>query len=255
MQGPHILDRMIEQLGSSRSLEVSQTVQFHSPSAPPAAKPLHEILKYRYPDRFRSEIHGESVRRIYLLSGESVLTVVDGKAEEEAETRLDLYKDILLFRTRSMLERRLRRFGVDVAISSLGRLEGKPVYVVGAVFPDESVPQIWFDKSTLLPVRWIVTRTTHRDQSDALEVRYRLWEKTGGVQYPRRIDFIRGKRLVREIHADRIVVNPVFGDRTFDIERLKSLHEPAARIPVDQIEIKELDEVQKTIEDFGKIFK
>jgi len=255
LQGPHILKLMVEQLGPARSLEVSQTVEFHGRHAPSSPKSLYEVLKYRFPDRFRSEIHGETARRIYLLSDESVLTVVDGKAEEDAETRLDLYKDILLFRFRPMLERRLRRFGVDVTVSSLGRLEEKPVYVVGAVFPDESVPQIWFDKATFLPLRWIVTRAAGRDQSDALEVRYELWEKTDGVYYPRQIDFLQGKRLVRRIHASEVTVNPVFQDRVFDIEHLRSLHEPATQIPVGQIEIEELDDVQKTIEDFGKIFK
>ncbi|MEE8400523.1 MAG: hypothetical protein V3S89_16035, partial [Desulfobacterales bacterium] len=189
LQGPHVLDLMIAKLGKARGVWVSQTLEIYRSGAQQPPVELDETLRYGFPEMFRSDIETESTQRIHVLSMGDVLTIVDGKVESETETRFDLYKDILLFRARPLLIERLSHFGVDTAISSLGRYQGKIAWVVGAYYPDESVPQVWIDKDSFLPFRWIVTRTVGGNRKDALEVRYLQWRKVQDTFYPMRIEF------------------------------------------------------------------
>lgn len=255
LQGPHILDLMIEKLGRARRLWVSQTLEVYRSGTQQAPVEFDETLRYRFPEMFRSDIVAENTRRIHVLSMGDVLTIVDGKVEGDTETRFDLYKDILLFRARPLLMERLARFGVDATISSLGRYQDRIAWVVGARYPDESVPQIWFDKDTFLPFRWIVTRTVGGNRKDALEVRYLQWRKVQDTFYPMRIEFYRGDHLVRGIRANEIRLDPAFSDTVFDIAHLKSINQPAIPDPFGQLELEALDDMRKTIEDFRKIYE
>ena len=255
LQGPHILELMIEKLGSDRGLVVSQRLQFYGSPDQMAPVELQETLHFGFPEMFRADIRTENTQRTHVLSKGEVLTIVDGKVEIDTETRFDLYKDILLFRSRPLLEQRLTRFGVDISVSSLGRFEGTPVFIVGAQYPDESVPQIWIDQRSFLPLRWIVTRAAGGDRKDSLEVRYSRWRKYANTYYPNRIEFFQGDNLIRRIEVDDVTVNSIFPDALFDIDHLESINQPAIPVTSGQIEIEELSEVQKTIEDFKRIFE
>ena len=50
----------------------------------------------------------------------------------------------------------LTQSGIDTSVVSLGRLNQKPAYIVGAKLSETKKPQIWFDKRSFLPVRWLV---------------------------------------------------------------------------------------------------
>ncbi len=255
LQGPHVLDLMIAKLGKARGVWVSQTLEIYRSGAQQPPVELDETLRYGFPEMFRSDIETESTQRIHVLSMGDVLTIVDGKVESETETRFDLYKDILLFRARPLLIERLSHFGVDTAISSLGRYQGKIAWVVGAYYPDESVPQVWIDKDSFLPFRWIVTRTVGGDRKDALEVRYLQWRKVQDTYYPLRIEFHRGDQLIRGIRANEIRLEPAFSDEVFDIAHLKSINRQETPDPFGEAELEELNDVRKTIEDFKKLYE
>ena len=191
LQGLHILDLMVEQLGEAPSLYVSQelifyrrvsqvdidsnepvteyqaqdnteidlpadqTIQVEENITVEETLKLEETLRFIFSNAFRSDAKSLDSERIYVVSGDTSLTVVDGNIVPAAANRFDLYKDILLFRTREGLAERLLELGVDVSVSSLGRFEGEIKFVIGAEYPDESVSQIWFDRETFLPTRWI----------------------------------------------------------------------------------------------------
>ena len=255
LQGPHILDLMIEKLGKARGLMVSQNLQFYQVGRQEEPVELNETLGYVFPEFFRADIQAIQSHRIYIQSRGETFILTDGKIETDTETRFDLYKDILLFRSRKLLEKRLNRFGVDVSISSLGRFEDQLAYVVGAKYPDESVPQIWVDKQTFLPLRWIVTRTVDTKKKDALEVRYLQWQKRSNTYYPMQIAFYQGDLLVRSIQVQDIRVDPTFPDAFFDISHLKSIQQSTPSEKSDPNKLEELKDVQKTIENFEKIFE
>jgi outer membrane lipoprotein-sorting protein len=204
---------------------------------------------------FRSDTLSENVHRIHVLSKGKAVTVIDGKVVEESDNRFDRYKDLLLYKPEKMLQYQLSLLGVDVRVSSLGRFQGKPAYVLGAQYPEEATAQVWLDKDTFRPFRWIMMSKLEHSRENSLEVRYAYWQKVQNAWYPMRIEFFVAGILVREIHVQNIKVNPSFPKKLFDIKRLKSLY-PQGPPAIQEKENKtELDEVQKTIEDFKKLYE
>jgi outer membrane lipoprotein-sorting protein len=243
---------MTQSLGKGQRLLVTQKLVLLNDSQNKNSVEFSETLKYVFPHTFRSDISSENIQRIHVLSRGRALTVIDGKTSDESESRYDRYKDLLLFRSREMLQEKLSHLGVDPEVSSLGRFDGKPAYVLGAQYPDETVPQVWLDKKTFRPLRWIITSQTEQ----RLEVRYLEWQNLEKTWYPMRIEFIADGNLVREIHVENIKVNPSFSKKLFDIEHLKSRHPRVESTASPVQDTKEsTNEIQKTIEDFKKIYE
>lgn len=254
LQGPHLLELMIQNLGKSKRLLISQKLFLYDNNRQGGLE-FDETLKYIFPETFRSDIISENVQRIHVLSKGEALTVIDGKAVAASETIYGRYKDIFLYNSRVLLEEKLFLHGVDVNVSSLGRFQGQPVYVVGAHYPDETVPQIWLTKDTFRPLRWIITGKTAENREDTLEVRYLDWQPLNKMWYPMRVEFYRDDILVREIKVQNIETKPIFPEDIFDIDHLKSIYLPDASKRSEQGAEKDLNEVQKTIEEFKKIYE
>lgn len=255
LPGPYILELMTQNLGKAKSLLVSQTLVIHDESPQKIGVELSETLRYVFPEKFRSDTMSENVYRIHVLSKGKAVTVIDGKIADESDNRYDRYKDILLFKPREMLKDKLSLLGVDVTVSSLGRFQSKPAYVLGAQYPDETTPQVWLDKDTFRPFRWIMTNKAGESQENSIEVRYFEWHQVHHTWYPRRIEFFMAGILVREIHVQNIKVNPSFSEELFDIKHLKSLYPQVAPAKQEQENKEDLNEVQKTIEDFKKLYE
>jgi len=251
LPGPFLLNSMIKNLGIADRLLVTQKLILNDDNPNMSADELSETLKFVFPKTFRSDIVSEKIQRIRILSDNSVFTVVDGKISDEPENSYDHYKDLLLFRSREILQERLSNLGVDVKITSLGRFQGDPAYVLGAQYPDETLPQVWLNKKTFLPFRWIMTNS----ETQNLEVMYLDWKKQSQTWYPMRIEFFLNGNLVREIHVKDIKVNPAFQADMFDIQQLKSLYPQDVPAEPKNGGSEVQDEVQKTIEEFKKIYK
>ncbi|MBW2164842.1 MAG: hypothetical protein JRG74_01690 [Deltaproteobacteria bacterium] len=249
--GPHVLELMIEKLGRGKSLLISQKLSIYDVSHKKNIIELRETLKYSFPEKFRSEIQSENAKRIYVFSLGAGLTVIDDKIVSNTETRFDCYKDVFLYRSRILLQNRLSLLGVDTSVSSLGRFQNKTAYVIGAKYPDESVSQIWLDKNTFQPVRWIII--DNKSNKDVLEIRYGDWKQTHKTWYPMRIEFYHNDILVREIYADKIKINPSFSDELFDIEHLKSVYLNLGSVEKDNSQ--GLNDIQKTIKEFKKLYE
>ena len=255
LPGPYILKLMTQNLGKAKSLLVYQTLVIHDDTPQKSGVELSETLRYVFPEKFRSDTSSENVHRIHVLSKGKAVTVIDGKIADESDNRYDRYKDILLFKPREILQKKLSLLGVDVTVSSLGRFQGKPAYVLGAQYPDETVPQVWLDKDTFRPFRWIMTGKAGESQENSLEVRYFEWRKVHRTWYPMRIEFFATGILVREIHVQNIKVNSSFSKELFDINHLKSLYPQGVPVEQKQENKEDLNEVQKTIEDFKKLYE
>lgn len=255
LPGPYILELMTQNLGKAKSLLVSQTLVIHDESPQKTGVELSETLRYIFPETFRSDTLSENVYRIHVLSKGKIVTVIDGKIADESDNRYDRYKDILLFKPREMLQDKLSLLGVDVTVSSLGRFQGKPAYVLGAQYPDETTPQVWLDKDTFRPFRWIMANNARGSQDNRIEVRYFEWNKVNRAWYPMRIEFFMDGILVRKIYVQNLEVNPSFSKELFDINHLKSLYPQIAPAEQEQENKQDLNEVQKTIEDFKKLYE
>jgi hypothetical protein len=293
LQGPHILQLMTEKLGQADSLFISQKVVFYNlrsqPESPIENNPavadiltasrtndpqgrsnkrvdvpirsqsvqLDESLRYVFSEAFRSDITSDNNQRIYVFRKGQTLTVIDGVISGAGETRFDLYKDLLLYRSRETLSERLSYLGIDIFVSSLGKYDGKIALVIGAEFPDETVPQVWVDKETFQPLRMIIpgTKSPYSNSPGLLEIRYSQWQEIGKIRYPMQIEFIQDGKTVRAIEVDDYQINPHFSNDMFDIARLKLEYRQPGVTPDRSAEKEGLSEVQKTIEEFKKIFE
>ncbi len=255
MQGLHILELMVQKLGKPKGLLVSQKLVLYDDNQQKIDVELNETLRYIFPETFRSDTLSENVQRIHVLSKGETLTVIDGKTADDPKNSFDRYKDILLFRSRSMLQSRLPFLGVDISVSSLGRFKGKISYVIGAQYPDETVPQIWLDKITFKPLRWIMINKESESNGNSLEIRYLEWREMDSAWYPMRIQYYRNEHLIREILVQNIIMNLSFSDELFDIEYLRSIYPSVTPVVTDQDEVEKEDEIQKIIEEFKNIYE
>ena len=276
LHGSHLFELMAKGIGHAERLQVEQTLVIHEiyavdeevaeqdPEGEAAEEidsvvetfELSETLMFVFPDQFRSEIKSQHVERIHAVSRGSSVTIIDRKRVGDYETDFDRYKDIFLYNSRSLLENRLPQLGVDPAITSLGRFNGRIGYVLGAQYPDESVPQLWLDRETFRPFRWVVRPAPIENPADGLEVRYYGWRQVGDIWYPVRIEFYQDESLVRTIRVQKFKLDPNFSPDLFDIQQLRSRYPAGRQAPTHKPESTEgQGEVQETLERFHKIFE
>ena len=290
LQGPHIIQLITEKLGQANSLFVSQRVIFYNIDPEPEildetggdrlvfdttdqlnSQPaeadetarfavenrriqLEESIRYVFSRAFRSDIISHTNQRIYVYNNGRTVTVIDGEIARVTESRFDLYKDLLLYRSRETLSERLIALGFDVTVSSLGKFDDRLALVIGAEFPDETAPQIWVDKETFQPQRLIIP-SADDDRSDILEIRYTDWQPIGKTWYPMQIEFLQDGTTVRTVEVSNYQINPNFSEDIFDIGRLMSEYRQSDQMSGYSDNQEGLSEVQKTIEDFKKIFE
>ena len=253
LQGPHILDLMLSEIGQAQSLRVTQKVFFYDPDTGEESAEFDETVMYLFPDRYRSEIDSQEIQHIHVVRGADSLTIIDRAVTANQESTYDFYKDLFLYNSRPLLTERLLDLGVDVTISSLGRFKGRAAYIIGAQYPDESVPQVWFDKKTFKPFRWILSSQTGQLSLNTVEVRYFGWRKVQDIWYPSRIEFFQNELLTRVIVIDRIEVNPPLSPREFNLDYLKATYPQGGPILPDRYEDDDTSEIRKTLENFNKI--
>jgi hypothetical protein len=292
LQGLHLIDLMIEQLGKDRSLfvsqelifyrsvyteemdseeavEESQTLDYNETDLPAEQRieldgnvpevetiELAETLRFDLAtNSFRSDANSYEAERIQVVSRGRSITIVDGSIVPPVANRFDLYKDIFLYRTREGLAEKLLELGLDVSVSSLGRFEDKIYFIIGATYPDESVSQIWIDRDTFLPSRWVIRGNGSSAGSDVLEVRYLTWWKSGQSRYPSRVEFYQDGKLVRVNRIKSFRGGDIFSPDLFDIDHLRSAYPLAPEQPLVPGEPEEPSEVQKTIDEFKRVFE
>lgn len=253
LQGPHVLDLMVREMSSAQTLRIDQQVILDDSSIADHPLELKETLSYAFPENFRSDTWFEDTKRIHVAASDQTLTIIDGRRTSNPVTPFERYKDLLLNRSRKLMHEKLLTYGVDVEKTSLGRFDGRIVYVVGAQYPDESVSQVMVDKESFLPLRWI--NVFSADPEDRLEFVYHKWQKRGDFWYPMEIETYHNHRLIRRIRVLKMALNAALPADTFDIAHLKATCPPAEPVgPSSPSLTPSSDEVQRMIEDFQKKF-
>jgi len=249
-----ILDKVVKAVGSKGAAVIHQSLVLHAAAGDGEPPLVSETVRYLFPGRFRSEIQSETVHKIQVASFGDRVTVINEQLPAEGEEWFDRYKDLMLYRAASPLETMLQQAGVDTTVSSFGRFEGRLAYIIGARYPDESVPQLWIDKHTFVPFRWVVSGKDSVLERDLREIRYQGWHKSGGVWYAMRIAFMVNGTLAREIRIERVQPQPTLPEDQFDVARLRLSTQMRLMDPANT-DAGEAEEVQKTIEDFKQIYE
>ena len=257
LEGPHVLEMMTRKKSKPKTMLVEQQVIIDDPELSNQPVELDETLRFRFPGSFRSDTQHEQTHRILVVSPDQDLVVVDDRIVSNLQGRFDRYKDVLLYRTRKLLHQALLNQNVDVGRTSLGRWDDHIVIVIGAQYPDESVSQLWVDKDLFLPLRWIVvTQDGALDQDPGrLEFIYRDWQQVSNVWYPMQIETNYNQKRIRMVRAKIVKINAVFEADLLSIPYLMTVYTP---IQPDEPEVQnetELDEVDRTIENFRKKFE
>ena len=255
LSGPHILELMISKYGKAKRLLISQKQTVFTSEAPAAGIELRETVRYVFPENFRSDLRSQTGQRVHVLTKHDALTAIDGNIVNEPENEFDRYKDILLYHSRDALHQKLNWLGVNVTRTSLGRFKDKIAFVMGAQYPDESLSQLWIEKETFRPMRWLMVQKTPTGRPTVLEIQYQNWQLFADNWYPVQITFIENGRLVREIKVDSVQVNTNFSDDLFNIQQLKKRFQPAAAVAVEPPDPEGMGEIKKTIEDFKKMYE
>jgi len=266
IEGSHLLDLMVRNLGSAKTLLVSQKVCIFETGneadisqlegKEPGNAEYEEIVKYGIPEHFRSDIETDQGVKIHIFSVNRNLTIINGKVLSKVEPLLTRYKDVLLIRDRALLENHLSILGIDTSISSLGRHNGKIYYVIGAKYPDESLPQLWLDQKDFKPSRFIFPDTDNPDNTDDIEIIYLGWKRFNKTWHPERIEIYQGETILQTIESQSIDVNPVLEEDIFDIDKAELLYKKNA---VQESKTEEpqddLHNVRQSIEEFRERFE
>jgi hypothetical protein len=231
---------------------------FYGDEWPDGAMTVKETVCYRYPDRFLSKIHVSSVDKIYFVQGEASLITIDQKIISEEKLPMDAYKDLFLYRSPESVMYHLSKEGINTGTVSFGRLDNKIAYVIGAVYPDESLPQVWVEKDTFRPLRLFFPRS---DTSAKIDIRYdHYFSIGGGMWYPGRVTFYQDDQPVKEQVLKTYKTSSdadAFPEYLFDIEKLKKIYTSVIEQghKDETSSTSELDDVKRTIDDFQKVFE
>lgn len=253
----HLLDLMVQNMGRSKSLQVTQNLVIY-PSADQPDTPVYQIretVRYQFGKALRSDAQLGDTQRIYLRNAGTQMVVMDGRLSGQGATRYDRCKELLLYQKRQTLQAQLTRFGIDTSISSLGRIGDKVAFVIGAVYPDEATAQLWLDHETFRPLRWVVTPADAQGRG-GFEIRYRQWARSGRRWYPRRMEIFTQGRLAREIEAVSLQPDEPFSESLFSPAQLRAMYDAAASASASSANVSDpLPEVRQTIEEFKRIYE
>jgi len=254
LEGPHLLELSAKAMGKIAALQANQKLLIY-PQTPESAPAVYDqTVTYVMPERFRSDIVSDQIKRTHLVFADSSITVIDGRMAV-GEDPFDLYQQLPRSRTRQRLMRTLNRLGVETAISSLGRIAETVVFVLGARYPDESVSQLALDKKTFFPVRLLLVDRGAAASDRHLEIFYRNWQKVQSGWFPFQVEFFINGRLAREIRVTDLRLNPSIPAGMMDLEALKtSVALNHADTPQGQKQ-EALDAVQQAVQNFQKKFE
>jgi hypothetical protein len=284
IDGPEILQLVAQRIGRADTLLVKQHLVTYILEQKMRRESAEETVHYVFPNAFRIDLTSDGTRSFFLARDGRNLAVVNDKIDSSAESELDLYHFLLLHHHSSGLINFLEAFGIDTTVRSLGKFQRKVAYVIGAQYPDEDHSQLWIDKETLLPMRWLLVALTQPNPADSkatnkaldsdqageasdldpttpvpglerLEFRLSLWQKFGRLYYPMRMDIFQNGVLTREIRVADVNVDPQFKKAIRDIDQQRERYPKVQKKWVEPEEEENLDDIQKTIDDFKKKFE
>jgi hypothetical protein len=284
IDGPKILQLVAQRIGRANTLLVKQHLVTYVLKQKMRRELAEETVHYVFPNTFRLDLTSDDTHSLFLASNGSNLAVVNDKIDPSAESELDLYHFLLLHHHSSGLIHFLEAFGIDTSVRSLGKFQRKVAYVIGAQYPDEDHSQLWIDKETLLPMRWLLVALTQANPTDSnatnkaldsdqtgevpdsdqttslpdlerLEFRLSLWQRFDHLYYPMRLDIFQNGVLTREIRVADVKVNPQFEKALMDIDQQSARYPKVQKNWVEPKQDENIDDIQKTIDDFKKKFE
>ena len=224
LEGPHILDQMVKKIGNLATVTALAEVEIQNWPQEGSNTSFTQQIAISVPGMTRITVSGDTRSFVRVRSRSETLTLADDQVIPSKVSVFDVYLDLLSFRSREMLQSHLMNMGIDVSVSSLGRFGDQLVFVVGAKYPDLSVPQIWIDKETFLPARWVDVVSQVDGTYKTMDAVYGNWQKIEKTWFPMAVDFSKEDRVIRKINVTKVEINTILDPSEFDIWQIKSTH-------------------------------
>jgi hypothetical protein len=224
----HLLSLVAARLDSPPPSVVRQVRILPAQPPEPHSRQYRETVHLRFPGAFRSDLEADEGQRVVIEQAGLRWTIVDGVLIEQPPDLVDLALRLLVHTRPDGLAKTLAGEGVDVSVTSLGRFNDRIAFVLGARYPDESVPQLWVDNETLLPFRWLLIRPGEDGMPRRTEIRFLGWQKSGDLQYPQAMACYRDEQLISQVRVEAVTSPASVPDALFAIQRLVKPTIPAA---------------------------
>jgi hypothetical protein len=246
LESSRLLDLMTQSLGPAKSLLLVQKVRVVSQNKIDEHKELTETVRYLFSKAFRADIVSGYGHRIRIVNRHHDITLLNNTPV--TASRLDDYVNILLYQDPKILAEKLSYQGIDLSITSLGRFRGKVVYVIGAAFPDKTVSQLWVEKESFKPCRWLI----YHAPGESMDIHFLEWQQFQNRWHPMKIQFYDNHRRIREIESQTVKTDPVFDDELFFVDE-SFLEEGVSKPKTTLTDVSE--EIRLTIESFRNLYR
>ncbi|MEW5734778.1 MAG: hypothetical protein AB1921_07980 [Thermodesulfobacteriota bacterium] len=221
----------------------------------PCPRPATAQVFLRFPGDYR-----EQAGRSYTVVSTPLATVKAGGGVVLAAKPdvTDRYRSLLTYRDPVGLAQALSSDGVDLSVCTLGRFRKRICYVIGAAYPDLSRPQVWLDKETLQPARYVIAPAASTDGPPRLECLYDSWKTLASAKgaqtlFPGKMTLVREGETVWVRTVKAVKADPELAPRLFDVDAVaEETRKDAGTLGADETELKE---VRDLVEGFDQMFR
>ena len=223
LEGPHILNLMVKKIAGKAAVAASAKVTLVNPAPEGSPVSFYQQVEIRVPGMTRVAIQAPQRKLVRINSGADTLTVVNDQIIPSTVSIYDRYLMLFAFQTRKALQEWLMQQGVDVAVSSIGRYEDRLVYVVGAKYPDLTVSQIWVDKETFLPIRWVAAEPQKDGATRTMDAVYGNWQRVDKAWFPMTVSFNAEDVPRRVVTMTDVDMHPDLNAAAFDVAQIRAV--------------------------------
>ncbi|MBW2311431.1 MAG: hypothetical protein JRF35_10215 [Deltaproteobacteria bacterium] len=179
-----------------------------------------ESIAVMSPDLYRSEVAGQSGKRIIVRNGLRTVKIIDGDIVHEKENVTFPYHFLMVAQDSRHLLKDLEELGINLDMVSLTRFRGRIAYLIGN--KEEGSSRLLVDKDFFIPLLLQYGNVAFF-ASDFAQIKQGLW-------YPRYIlysytganieDYIQEEYRIKDIF-----INPSIDASLFDVSTIRSQFE------------------------------
>ncbi len=252
-QTAHLLHLVVQKVKQPSGIETSQIKTIVNCDVVDEQEEiwLDERLMYVFPNQLRAETTTPTGTDFSIESDFEFIKVMNGQTVSTSKSPIDLYTDILLYRNHETLLGQLALSGIDVTRVSFQRYEDTICYVIGQ--PKEKgqpFAGLWIEKDTFFPLKYVV------EKDDFLvECVYSNWQKISRTWYPLEVSIYLDDQLFATVTVSDIGLKAGFAPSLFDIDRVMRLYPEKQDPEVVNEKSGEMDELEKRIQEFKKLYE
>ena len=250
-QTPHLLHLVIKKIKKPVGIQAFQTKKIlNYKDMEKGFVPLEEKLIYSFPNRLRSQIISDIKTSFSVESDFGFIKVMEGVTVSRNKSAVDLYTDILLYRDHETLLNQLVLAGVDTTKVSFQRYNDTICYVIGrSLEKGKPFAGLWIEKDTFLPIKYVVEKSGW-----LVEFFYSKWQRVSKTWYPMQVSIFLDNQLFAMVNVKSFDLQSGFSPSLFDIEHIERLYPINDPDSLDE-NFKQVDELDKRIEDFKKLYE